>query len=325
MYIDDDFREAIEPIKRSFINDCKRGDETPYILANFDDGEIIILNPSDFESDGNLSDDKYSFITNPEEPNEIIYMANLECSLKTSPSALFLESVKPFTAYVVTSGEYSDYHIEGVFSTEAKAKNYADKTDDRDVNNYDMDDPQMLQEKDWYRVDIYVDESFGAKDAFTHNLSDMSPAPNERYFDAVKFTKKQNGTRYFSFFLSAESLGKAKAIGLERFHSLLPVIDWQYPMLKWVRIVNYNSLYYAFESLIFEWSGSRKAHFYSCERERIQDLFVKVKDFLPIPITEEEEDNIDWQNLTAETCQQIMKEHGLDVICNQGLPWDYYG
>ncbi len=41
--------------------------------------------------------------------------------------------------YIVTTGEYSDYTIEGVFSTEAKAQEAVDRYDDAQIEEHEMD------------------------------------------------------------------------------------------------------------------------------------------------------------------------------------------
>ena len=42
-------------------------------------------------------------------------------------------------AYIVTSGEYSDYSIRAVFSSEQKAWEYASLNDDNKIEEYDVD------------------------------------------------------------------------------------------------------------------------------------------------------------------------------------------
>lgn len=67
-----------------------------------------------------------------------------------------------------------------------------------------------------------------------------------------------------------------------------------------------------------------KAYFRPCGIEKTQDLFMKIKDYLPIPLTEEDEDSIDWQNLTEETCLQLMRSHGLDIELKKDLSYNFY-
>lgn len=54
--------------------------------------------------------------------------------------------------YVVTSGEYSDYRIEKVFSSRVKAHMYSLLDPDRRVEEYDMDDMDFSVARDYLRV-----------------------------------------------------------------------------------------------------------------------------------------------------------------------------
>lgn len=67
-----------------------------------------------------------------------------------------------------------------------------------------------------------------------------------------------------------------------------------------------------------------KAYFRPCGIEKTQDLFVKIKDYLPTSLTEEDENSIDWQNLTEDTCLQLMRSHGLDIELKKDLSYDFY-
>lgn len=57
--------------------------------------------------------------------------------------------------------------------------------------------------------------------------------------------------------------------------------------------------------------------------ERTQDLFMEIKFSLPIPLTEEEENNIDWQNLIESVCLQLMNSHGLKIESRKDLPVEF--
>lgn len=48
--------------------------------------------------------------------------------------------MKKQKVYVVTAGEYSDYHIEKVFSSKRLANLYSMLDSDRHVETYDVDD-----------------------------------------------------------------------------------------------------------------------------------------------------------------------------------------
>ena len=179
----------------------------------------------------------------------------------------------------------------------------------------------MLRQENWYDVKIYIGESLEIKDVSVLKLSYNS---GNKIFDAVMFSKTGKDNRYFSFYLAAINRSKAKAIALERFHALLAVESSHFPMLRCVRIVDPWRDYKIWESLVFGYFDY-KAYFCPCDRiEKTQDLFMKIKDYFPIPLTEEDENGIDWQNLTEEACLQLMRSHGLDIELKKELSYVYY-
>lgn len=326
IYLDEEFYQAIDWAKGKYIEDVKGERERPFLFAMdkygpkvFDHFGFDINGIPMYEGTPEMS--KEFAIEHPD-LYRVEYIVNLNHVSETDMSALFRAPIdKPKTAYVVTSGEYSDYHIDGVFSEKEKADFFADKDGDRSVEEYDIDDEQMLRQENWYEVKIYVGESLETKDVSVLKLSYNS---GNKIFDAVMFSKPEGDSRYFSFYLAAINRGKAKAIALERFHALLAVESSHFPMLRCVRIVCPWRSYKIWESLVFGYFDY-KAYF--CPNDKIettQDLFMKIKDFLPIPLTEEDEDSIDWQNLTEETCLQLMRSHGLNIELKKDLSYVFY-
>ena len=325
MYLDEEFYKAIDWAKGEYIEDVKGDRERPELFVMtktrpkvFDH---LCFGPSGSPAYLGTPYLRREFAASHPESYDVEYIVNLNHVPATSLNALFMAPTdKPKTAYVVTSGEYSDYHIDGVFSDKEKADFFADKDNDRSVEEYDIDDEQMLRQEDWYKVEIYVGQSLETKDVSVRKLSYNS---ENKPFDAVMFSKTQEDRRYFSFYLAAINRGKAKAIALERFHALLAIESSHFPMLRCVRIVDPWRIYKIWESLVFGYFDY-KAYFRPCGIEKTQDLFMKIKDYLPIPLTEEDEDNIDWQNLTEDTCMQLMRSHGLDIELKKDLSYDFY-
>lgn len=326
MYLDDDFYNAIDWAKGECIEDVKGDRERPELFVMYESGPKVIDHfdfcPSGTPAYGGAPLLRRDFAARHPELYHVEYIVNLNHVSETQLSALFRAPLdEPKTAYVVTSGEYSDYHIDGVFSEKEKADFFADKDGDRSVEEYDIDDEQMLRQENWYEVKIYVGESLETKDVSVLKLSYNS---GNKIFDAVMFSKPEGDSRYFSFYLAAINRGKAKAIALERFHALLAVESSHFPMLRCVRIVCPWRSYKIWESLVFGYFDY-KAYF--CPNDKIettQDLFMKIKDYLPMPLTEEDENNIDWQNLTEETCLQLMRNHGLDIELKKNLSYVFY-
>lgn len=326
MYLDEEFFNAIDWAKGECIEDVKGDRERPALFVMEESGPKVFnrfdFGPSGTPAYGGAPLLRRDFAARHPELYHVEYIVNLNHVSETQLSALFRAPLdEPKTAYVVTSGEYRDYHIDGVFSEKEKADFFADKDGDRSVEEYDIDDEQMLRQENWYEVKIYVGESLETKDVSVLKLSYNS---GNKIFDAVMFSKPEGDSRYFSFYLAAINRGKAKAIALERFHALLAVESSHFPMLRCVRIVCPWRSYKIWESLVFGYFDY-KAYF--CPNDKIettQDLFMKIKDYLPMPLTEEDENNIDWQNLTEETCLQLMRNHGLDIELKKNLSYVFY-
>ena len=321
MYLDEDFYHAIDWAKGECIEDVKGDRERPELFVMYESGPKVFdrfdFGPSGTPAYGGAPLLRRDFAANYPELYHVEYIVNLDRVSETQLSALFRASLdKPKTAYVVTSGEYSDYRVDGVFSDKEKADSFVTKAEDRTIEQYNIDDEEQLREENWYRIDVHMCTSSKVKNVFVDDLRKSG-----EYFDAVRFILREDADDYFSFFLKALNRDKAKAIALERFHALLAVESSHFPMLRWTRVIGpcYSSDDFQ-EGLVFGYFDY-KAYFYSNSRlERIQDLFMKIKDSLPIPLTEEEEDSINWQNLTETVCVQLMNNHGLKIEMKKDLP-----
>lgn len=324
MYLDEEFYKAIDWAKGEHIEDVKGDRERPELFVMtktrpkvFDH---LCFGPSGSPAYLGTPYLRREFAARHPESYDVEYIVNLNHVSETQLSALFRAPIdEPKTAYVVTSGEYSDYSVDGVFSDKAKAYLFVNKAGDRTIEEYDIDDEEQLREECWYEIEISIYKSLKVKGVSVHNLRLL-----DKYFDAVRFTLRDDVNGYFSFYLKALNRDKAKAIALERFHALLAVEPSHFPMLRWTRVRKpcYGSEDFQ-EGLVFGYFDY-KAYFYSSDRmERVQDLFMEIKDSLPIPLTDEEEDNIDWQNLTESVCLQLMNSHGLKIELEKDLPAEF--
>lgn len=319
MYIDDDFFKAIDRLKGKCIEDVKGEREVAPLFVMYKSGCMYVTDFFDFFDDGSPGPNSVcfsrSYIVEHSDEDPIDYIVNLNHVSETQLSALFRAPIdKPKTAYVVTSGEYSDYRVDGVFSDKDKADSFAKKADDRTIERYNIDDEEQLRKEYWYEISIRIDNSSKAKNVSVNDLSQSG-----QFFDAVRFLSGEGIGNCFYFYLKAIDRDKAKAIALERFHALLAVESSHFPMLRWTRDI---SPHYGpgdlQEGLVFGYFDY-KAYFYSdYKKEKIQDLFMKIKDSLPIPLTEE--DKIDWHNLTEDACLQLMNNHGLKIEPRKDLP-----
>lgn len=324
MYLDEDFYHAIDWAKGEYIEDVKGDRERPELFVMYESGPKVFdhfdFGPSGTPAYGGAPLLRREFAARHPELYHVEYIVNLNHVPATSLNALFMAPIdEPKTAYVVTSGEYSDYSVDGVFSDKAKAYLFVNKAGDRTIEEYNIDDEEQLREECWYEIEISIYNFSKVKGVSVHNLRLL-----DKYFDAVRFTLRDDVNGYLSFYLKALNRDKAKAIALERFHALLAVESSHFPMLRWTRVRKpcYGSEDFQ-EGLVFGYFDY-KAYFYPSDRmERVQDLFMKIKDSLSIPLTDEEEDNIDWQNLTESVCLQLMNSHGLKIELEKDLPVEF--
>lgn len=319
MYLDEDFYKAIEWAKGKYLEDVKGEQERPVLFA-MDKYGPKVFDHFGFEMNGiplyeGTPEMSREFAASHPGLYDVEYIVNLNRVPATSLYALFVAPLdEPKIAYVVTSGKYSDYHVDGVFSDKQKANSFVNKAYDRAIERYNIDDEEQLREENWYGIDVFISKSSKVKSVLVNDL-----CKSDRYFDAVSFTLREGADNCFSFYLKALNRDKAKAIALERFHALLAVESSHFPMLRWTRVrTPYCSSDGFQEGLVFGYFDYKA--YLSKRTERVQDLFMKIKDSLPIPLTDEDEDHIDWQNLTESVCLQLMDSHGLKVEMKEDLP-----
>ena len=88
------------------------------------------------------------------------------------------------TIYIVTSGTYSDYHIDGIFSTqelaEAYIKQFQDKWDKMEVEEWTLDPWKKELRKGYKAYFLHMDKEgntldISAQSYGTYNLRDGKP------------------------------------------------------------------------------------------------------------------------------------------------------
>lgn len=215
------------------------------------------------------------------------------------------EETKQPTIYVVTSGDYSDYHIDGVFTDKAMAELFAKKDYDRNIEEFTAND-ECLMQPEWYWVGIPMCEN-----GEELSVEIQCTAYDGRYFDAVKY-EVYGGKPCLYFGLRADSIAQAKTIAMERYHALRAVEQTHFPLLRFTRRRVYE--YFTIEEALTFGYYDHKAYWTPSATEHLQDLFQKVLPYLPKPLSELEEKAIDWTAITEDDCLLIMKEHGLDVV-----------
>ena len=109
--------------------------------------------------------------------------------------------------YIVTSGIYSDYQIEAVFSTEEKAKAYIDiygNYDNRQIEIYDMDIESIEREEASYTV------------VFDSNGCSVYRNSNSSEKDTIRTYKQFVNNCSYILTVEADCCERAKKIASER-------------------------------------------------------------------------------------------------------------
>lgn len=312
MYLDEEFYQAIEWAEGKYLEDVKGNRERPDLFVMTKTGPRV-FDHFDFEQDGSplghltsgLSKD---FAQKYPESYLVDYVINLNHVPATSLNALFMASTDEHPKiYAVYEGGY-DSDVEAVFTDKKKAETFCDKEPEYFIKEFDANDDELVNQQYWYKVKFSL---LPNSDSVDVDVIDGEPDRGDKCFNAVHYSEFKNGIRCFYITVKANGMKEAETLAQERYHELLATEQTNFPLLRGMQLQPKGALTVLSQtSLIFDYFSHK-----ACvdEEENIQDLFMKVKPLLPKPFTEEEEDLIDWQNLTPEYCLELMKEHGLDI------------
>ena len=118
--------------------------------------------------------------------------------------------------YIVTSGEYSDYEIEAVFTTKEKAVEYVEQNGTRyNIEEYNLDEEVEKKTQLW-SIEFCVEDG---------KLCEASPTSYDRnkvidtcfIFDTFGYRKE---IPYIRFYVDADAMDRAVKIAMERFASV---------------------------------------------------------------------------------------------------------
>lgn len=128
--------------------------------------------------------------------------------------------------YIVTSGEYSDYHINAVFSTREKAEEYVDaQGSDYRVEEYPVDDAEVKKNESIWLVSV---------NWITGNADSANPQNFSNYYtdkvDTVLYDESC-GSGYLNFVLMSDSMARAKKVAHERFMQVKALHAVKFPFL----------------------------------------------------------------------------------------------
>lgn len=136
--------------------------------------------------------------------------------------------------YVVTSGEYSDYHIKGIFDSREMAEeyiNYSTYSDLNDIEEYNLNEPPDKREKifeirsDFENIDCKI---------VGHSSEPMM------YKDLMHIMNFGLGDRkqYIYFYICTDTRDRAIKIASERLRQVKAEEHFRFPMLR--RLVGFR-------------------------------------------------------------------------------------
>ena len=128
--------------------------------------------------------------------------------------------------YIVTSGEYSDYQINAVFSTGEKAEEYVDAYgSDYRIEEYPVDDTPVENKESIWLVSI---------DWKTGEALSANPENYDSYYTDKVDTVQYQDTgfyKYLNFVLESDSMERVKKVASERFMQVKALHAVKFPLL----------------------------------------------------------------------------------------------
>ena len=166
--------------------------------------------------------------------------------------------------FVVTSGQYSDYRIERVFSTRKKALEYLDTEDDSyRLEVFDLDGPieRMTQ---IYEIRFELDKK---------KVWNVSAMLDKRYKDMIHIGGRYyNNSKTLDIYVESDSRKRALKIASERYGAIIAGEQTMYPYLRVGVLGHYSNMCPAF----FDFNTGELVLF---DREK---LAVELPDFIKV-------------------------------------------
>ena len=168
--------------------------------------------------------------------------------------------------FVVTTGEYSDYRIERVFSTRKKALEYLDTKDDEyTLEVFDLDEP-IDRKTQIYEISFELDKK---------KVWNVRTTWDVRYKDTIHI-----GGRYFNnrktldIYVESDSRKRALKIASERYGAVIAGEQTMYPYLRVDLIAHYG---YKTEPAYFDFKTGEMVLFDHQELAVELPAFIKVR------------------------------------------------
>ena len=126
--------------------------------------------------------------------------------------------------FVVTTGEYSDYTIDRVFSTRRKANDYLDTKDDSyRLEVFDLDEP-IERKTHIYEISFELDKK---------KVWNIIIACDKRYKDTIHIGGRYlNNRKTLDIYVESDSRKRALKIASERYGAIIANEETMYPYLR---------------------------------------------------------------------------------------------
>lgn len=166
--------------------------------------------------------------------------------------------------FIITTGEYSDYSIDRVFSTRKKALEYLDTKDDEyTLEVFDLDEPIDCKTQ-IYEISFELDKK---------KVWNVRTTCDARYKDMIHI-----GGRYFNnrktldIYVESDSRKRALKIASERYGAIIAGEQTMYPYLRVGVLRHYSNMCPAF----FDFNTGEMVLFDS------EELAVELPDFIKV-------------------------------------------
>ena len=136
--------------------------------------------------------------------------------------------------FIVTTGEYSNYSIDRVFSTRQKATEYLDtKDNDYRLEVYDIDEP-IKRETQLYRISFRLDKK---------KVVDVDIYWKDSYKDLIHINDLcYNNKQTLDIYVESDSRKRAVKIASERYGAIIAGEATMYPYLRVGVLRHYSSI-----------------------------------------------------------------------------------
>ena len=207
--------------------------------------------------------------------------------------------------YVVTSGDYSDYHIEQIFSSREKAHLYSLLDPDRCVEEYYMDDIELKATHKYLLVSY--DYRYGHNHEFMLRNTPLKPRISKEWRNNFEFTIPMDNDRIYKNIVRYGKHSKViLKIAQDKFAEYLYEHNTSKEELIRKLDKKYNRIPYGFASTSSDFTLPDWRPQLEVNKRVATVLKQMIVDGKPLPATEE------LQTIYDVTLDEVKKEHEQD-------------